>query len=224
MVSIELKNNNAYQWNNIGDVHSIGYIFYNNKLYKDIELAKLIANLNENEIESFVEKLDGCFALVINFQNKVLIISDLLRTFPVFYNISKDNILIKDNIMKYENREFDNDNVRELSYCNYVTGNTTIFKNIYQLEGHQIVEIDKNNYTVKKKKYFEYEYNFEIKDDNIDLTIINKKTESKVFLNIPIPNTLSNKKYIIEIISLLLIILGVFIYVIKKKNNNSHFN
>ncbi len=65
---------------------------------------------------------------------------------------------------------------------------------------------------------------FEIKDDNIDLTIINKKTESKVFLNIPIPNTLSNKKYIIEIISLLLIILGVFIYVIKKKNNNSHFN
>lgn len=65
---------------------------------------------------------------------------------------------------------------------------------------------------------------FEIKDDNIALTIINKKTESKVFLNIPIPNTLSNKKYIIEIISLLLIILGVFIYVIKKKNNNSHFN
>ena len=65
---------------------------------------------------------------------------------------------------------------------------------------------------------------FEIKDDNIALTIINKKTESKVFLNIPIPNTLSNKKYIIEIISLLLIILGVLIYVIKKKNNNSHFN
>lgn len=174
MVSIELKYNNAYKWNNIGEVYSIGYLFYNNKLYKDVELTELISNLNESEMESFAEKVDGCFALVINFQNKILIISDLLRTFPVFYNISNDNIVIKDNIMEYKNRELDDNNVRELSYCNYVTGNFTLFKNIYQLEGHQIVEIDKNSYTVKKQKYFKYEYNFELKDDNIVIQELNK--------------------------------------------------
>lgn len=89
MVSIELNYNNAYNWNHIGEVYSIGYAFYNNKLYKDSELTKMISNLNENEIESFLPRIDGCFSLIINSKNKVLIISDLLRTFPVFLYCQK---------------------------------------------------------------------------------------------------------------------------------------
>lgn len=76
--------------------------------------------------------------------------------------------------MEYKNKELDESNIKELSYCNYVTGNTTIFKNIYQLEGHQVVEIDKNNYSIMKKKYFEYEYNFDLKDDVVVIQELDK--------------------------------------------------
>lgn len=165
MVNIELNYNNAFKWNGIENVYSIGYLFLDNVLYKDIELTKMISRLQEDDIEKFIKRVDGCFSLVVNFKKKIMIVSDIMRTFPVFYSISNNMINIKDNIMAYENKAIDNDNIKELSYCNYVTGYETVFKNIYELEGHQIVEIDKKNYDIKRKKYFEYEYNFETKDD-----------------------------------------------------------
>lgn len=179
MVNIDLNYNNAYKWNNIKNVYSIGYIFYNDRIYEDLEFTKLILKLKESDILEFIKKIEGCFSIIINSNNKVILISDLLRTFPVFYQIFNNNINIKDNIMIYQNKKLDKDNIKELSYCNYVTGCDTVFKDIYQLEGHQIVEINKNDYNIFKKKYFEYKYNFESKNDE---TLI--KELDKVYDNV----------------------------------------
>lgn len=165
MINIDLNYNNAYKWIKQDKIYTIGYIFYQDKLYKDEDLNNLLQSIKLNKINNFLEEIDGCFSFVINNENEVIIISDLLRNFPVFYSINNDVIDIRDNIMQYNNKTLDNDSIIELSYTNYVTSYNTLFKNIYQLEAHQIVKINKNNYNITRNKYFEYKYNFTSKDD-----------------------------------------------------------
>ena len=146
MVSIDLNYNNAYKWTKKDKIYSIGYIFYNNKFYQGNQINELLEGININEISDFIKKIDGCFSIVINNESEIIIISDLLRNFPVFYSIQDNKIMIKDNIMEYDKKILDNDSITELSYTNYVTGYNTLFKNIFQLEAHQVVRI--NNKTI----------------------------------------------------------------------------
>lgn len=165
MININLKYNNAYKWIKQQNVYTIGYAFYEDKLYRDKELNNLILNVQIEKLDTFLNSIDGSFSFVIDRKDELIIISDLLRNFPVFYTISNNIIDITDDIMKYRNKILDEDSIMELSYTNYVTSYNTLFKNIYQLEAHQIVRINKNNYKIRRSKYFEYKYNFELKDD-----------------------------------------------------------
>ena len=58
--------------------------------------------------------------------------------------------MIKDNIMEYDKKILDNDSITELSYTNYVTGYNTLFKNIFQLEAHQVVRINKKTIILRE--------------------------------------------------------------------------
>lgn len=169
MLNINLYYNNAYKWYKKNNVYSIGYVFYKDRLYKEAELNNLLIENKDNDLEKFLNEIDGSFSFVVNGKDEIIIISDLLRTFPVFYSIENDDININDNIMEYNNKIIDYNSITELSYTNYVTGSNTIFQNICQLEAHQIVRIDKNNYSIDRKKYFEYKYDFN--DNNNDILI-----------------------------------------------------
>lgn len=167
MVSIDLNYNNAYKWTKKDKIYSIGYIFYDNKFYQEEQINELLESININKISDFIKEIDGCFSIVINNDNEIIIISDLLRNFPVFYSIQDDKIMIKDNIMKFDKKILDSNSITELSYTNYVTSYNTLFKNIFQLEAHQIVKINKKDYNISRNKYFEYKYNFIFKDDDV---------------------------------------------------------
>jgi len=56
-----------------------------------------------------------------------------------------------------------------LILCGCVISYDTVFENIYQLQAHEIVYIDKNTKEIERKKYWEYKYN--IQDKNNDILI-----------------------------------------------------
>ena len=161
MIIIELNYNNAYKWMSKNDIYVIGYIFYKNKVYKNEELLEFVSAIDEDKLENTIKEVDGCFSIVYKKKQKIILISDLLRTFPVFYSINNSDIIIKDNIMAFEKKELDYGAEIELTSSCYVTKDRTIFLNIKQLEGHQIVFINTKTFDVEKKRYFEFKYNFD---------------------------------------------------------------
>ena len=91
MLKLDLKYNNAYNWVNDKKIYFIGYIFYNEKFYWENQALELIRK-NEKNIKKFILEVDGCFSILIKCKDKVIIISDMLRTFPIFYKISDKDI------------------------------------------------------------------------------------------------------------------------------------
>lgn len=149
---IKLYKNNAYQWFKFNNVYTIGYAFYDNSLYKDDELTKFIYKLKDN-LEQVIKKLNGYFAIVIEEKKQIILVSDIIRSFPIFYN-DKGDITDDIELLKGELNEL---SLKELLQARWVSGDETIYKNVKQIENASIVYIYKNA-TIQKKKYFRYKH------------------------------------------------------------------
>lgn len=176
---IKLYKNNAYQWFKFKNVYTIGYAFYNNHLYKDNELTNLVLQLKDN-IEQVVKNLGGYFAIVIQEEKQITLVSDIIRSFPVFYNergdVTDDIELLKGDI--------DELSIKELLQARWVSGEETIYKNVKQLENASIVYIYKNG-KIQKKKYFKCKhiYNTSYSFEELD-TVFQKMTDRLImYLN-----------------------------------------
>ena len=149
---IKLYKNNAYKWFKFNNIYTIGYAFHNNYLYKDKEFATFIYKSKEN-IEEIVKEIIGYFAIVIQEEDYIILISDIIRSFPIFYN-AKSDVTDDINLLKGELNEL---SINELLQARWVSGDETIYKDVKQIENASIVYIY-NNKTIKKKKYFKYKY------------------------------------------------------------------
>ena len=148
---IRLYKNNAFKWNENNNVYTIGYAFYKDKLYRDEELTKLIIELRDsifNEINEFT----GYFAIVIQEGKKIILISDIIRSFPLFYNSNGD---VTDDIELLKN-DINELSLKELLHARWVSVDETIYKDVYQIENAQIVVLQDNKIT--KNRYYTYSY------------------------------------------------------------------
>lgn len=144
---IKLYYNNAYKWYNEKNIYVIGFAFFENKLYLDEQFLHLVIENNLNEI---IDKLNGCFSIVIKENNSVIICSDRLRCFPVFYtkngDVSDDINLLKTTINELS--------MKEMKKCCWTSGSKTIYENVFQIEAGQVVTIKKQK--IMKKRYYEH--------------------------------------------------------------------
>ena len=152
--NIKLYYNNAFKWYQKDGYYCIGAIFYDDKWYEGYSLVELIKTQNVSNLQDFLGKITGFFAFVINDFNRIVICSDLLRTFPVFYSLNNNCVQISDNIIDF-NSSFDDESVQELITLSYVTNDKTIYHDVQQLENATIITIN-SNYQVKKEKYYEF--------------------------------------------------------------------
>ena len=176
MKKINLYYNNAYEWYNEDNYYVIGSIFYKNKLYEKQSLIDLLKKINISELKKFLIELTGFFSFVIDFPDKIILCSDLLRTFPIFYEVKNDYCFISDNIFDYKGI-VNEQSKKELLSLLYVTLDETIYKNVKQLENAQILTIYKDG-KIKKEKYYEFQNNYEYIDD---LYNVFDKTMIKIF-------------------------------------------
>lgn len=126
---------------------------------------------DDNDVLPFAEKLsyEGCFAAIIESDEKVTIVADCFRSIPLFYHVSHDSIYIADSadlIAESVEVEIIDDNLRELYYCRCVTeDNETIYKNIFVICAGEIVTISKKDGSVERKTYYQPIYNFSSEND-----------------------------------------------------------
>lgn len=125
---------------------------------KLLELFKDIYTLDK--LNERVSQLRGKFAVIVSLRDKCYLISDNIRSIPLYYVIDqlRDRIVVTSDTkcLSHLGEKIDNHSLSEFKSSGFVTGNRTLFNNIRQIEAAQVVEIDANNLSIKCTSYWSY--------------------------------------------------------------------
>ncbi len=179
MINIQLNYNNGYKWHSLNGIYVKGYIFdEKNNLFSEKNLIDYFYNVNNKD--EFIEKLinaNGIFSVIIIKENITYIAVDRTRTFPLLYSSIIKKFILSDNIeylQQYHDGELDKINIEEFLQTGFVTGNETLYKDIYQVQaGEYIIFKDSS---LERNFYFDYSTTFVTGDDY--------KTLKNTFINI----------------------------------------
>ncbi|MFN8255230.1 MAG: asparagine synthase C-terminal domain-containing protein [Bacteroidales bacterium] len=140
---IHLCHNNGFKWLNRLNIWFKGFIFNGNKLMdEDSVFAELVQINDLKDFKNWLLKSNGCFSIVLKSEKGVFAAVDSIRSLPLFYKLAEGEIFITDNPINEDKFWFDEISVEasiELETAAYVTGNKTLFKNIYQLQAGEFL-------------------------------------------------------------------------------------
>lgn len=138
-----------------------GYAFLNNKLYKEVEFSNLFNNVYD--MESFYQvlnKLNGLYTVVIQLKDKLLIAVDLLRTYPIFYTELESEFNVSDQpyglLEEHKLFDFNKAKIEEFKTLSFTTLNSTVMKNLSQLDSGQCLMYDSVEDKLKTQYYNYY--------------------------------------------------------------------
>lgn len=116
-------------WSIQENVFVRGHIFYKNELFVGKDFCTLILSINKNGLKKFFEEVDGFFSIIINNQENAIIVTDHIRSYPLFVNLSRQ--IISDRILHddFLHDDFNNASLQQYQYGFYTLGDTTILNN-----------------------------------------------------------------------------------------------
>lgn len=139
--------NRGFKWFKDNSTWFIGYINNNGNLLKENEAINYFKDLNTlEEIKHALDFCSGTYSLILKRGNKVFLLSDPTRFFPVFYTQHKNSCYISDNfhelIQFQKSKEFDKLGVYSYLSAEFTMGNTTLVNNISQVCPGELVEME----------------------------------------------------------------------------------
>lgn len=98
--TICLKNNSGKIWHNFlsGNIKGFAYDSENNFLEGEVLYEQVLYQWKQDTLTQFLNQLDGNFALVIEQDNKLLLIVDRLRSYPLFYSVNGNSQVVVSDI------------------------------------------------------------------------------------------------------------------------------
>ena len=180
-------------------------LIFNGEIYNYIELRKelklngvkfksnsdteVLLKLYEINGESFVNKINGMFAICIfdKLKNKILVYRDRLGIKPLFFLKNEKNIVFSSNLNSIKSylksTEKSKLNFSLFLLLNYFPSNETVYENIQKLKPGEFIKIENNKFSINK--YWEVN---EIKKENLKKDEINyniqKLIENSVKINL----------------------------------------
>ena len=151
-----------------------GYI-YSHSLEKIINICRKI---KKNQVSSFLESIDGHFALVVQRDDLTFIAVDKIRSTPLFFANIQNNFFIDSdpkNLIKIN--EFNKKNINfnsrlEIFMSGYTIGNKTIYNELKSLKAGELVFFHNNDY-----EYLHYyKYNGDIVKKSLEEYLEELKT------------------------------------------------
>lgn len=127
----------------------------------------------DNEIEKIVRCLSTThcsFGVVYEGNKSVWIAADSIGSVPLYYSLYKGVYYFTDDanyLAKEIGAEIDSGRLEEFRACSYVSGNNTLYKEVYQVLPGEIIYLDLQNETFQKTKYFEYAYNPQMSPESV---------------------------------------------------------
>ena len=155
MFNIILNNNKGYNWFSSKGCHVKGFAFdaKNNLLRGETFIDSIIEN--KSVIKEYIKNLNGLFSIIIEENDYLFASVDKLRTFPLFYTMQNNQIILTDDShILINNQELNALSIDEFLSCRFVNKQYTFFNNICQIEAGEYVTFLKNY----KEKEFYYSY------------------------------------------------------------------
>jgi len=139
-----------------------GKIFQKGKLLNNDEVISLLRNIHsQEELSDIIADFTGFFYLCIELENSIVLATDIVRTYPVFYKISDSTIYLSENAFDLrENETISLHDADGFLMYGYVVGNKTIFQDIFQVETANIVSISKKDGKVSCFQYYHLSSSF----------------------------------------------------------------
>ena len=114
------------------------------KLIKEISILQ-----GENEIINYLKNLRGVYAFAYKDDKKTILVTDRIRSTPIYYSISNNQILISNDYNKINPKidfvnETRNDALLEIKMGGFTIGDKTLIKDIFStLAGQCVLIINK---------------------------------------------------------------------------------
>ncbi|MFJ8064217.1 7-cyano-7-deazaguanine synthase [Psychrobacillus sp. NPDC096426] len=156
-----LRHKDFYPINGVGyEGFFRGYFYYENQYVTHENFEDVFKGITPTEVAAW----NGEFALILQTEDGVTLVTDKKRTIPLFYSKSETNDwIVQDYIAPKASMSIREEAEEELLLAGFVTGDKTLFKDWYQLEVATIVHLKEN---ASKQAY--YSYVTEKDQDSID--------------------------------------------------------
>lgn len=156
----ELLNNGGKFWQKIGDNYIKGYAFINNDLLDEQAIySELIKSIQVNLIQEKLLQLNGNFSCVIKYNDKIYLIADKLKSYPLLYAKINGDWVITDQARSMMDAlsEYKPDEIAIVTYLSlgYLHGNQTFLENCKIVVAGTWVELEEKDiaYTYHKHIY-----------------------------------------------------------------------
>lgn len=174
---IKLKHNFGFTWNSSGKNHAKGYGWdEDGNYYKDADLLKYIDKIESNEqVIQKINKLNGCFSFVLCVNDCVVLVTDLTRTFPLFYSYLDGDVWISDCsiYLAAETKSLINSiHLEEFLVAGYVFSDGTIFNEVHATKANTVLIIQ--NSRIHSFNTLKFRVQSEDIEDNTLLSTIDK--------------------------------------------------
>lgn len=144
---------------------------------------KTIQSLNALFIKNRLDDLEGLtcklkdlvgnFAAIFDSKLYTIAIVDKIRSYPIYYSKKGKKFRISNSARKLKEScghiDIEALSLLELQMAVYVTGENTIYKNLYQLQAGEILIWNKSDFILNKKRYFLFYSKNVIKDNRKEL-------------------------------------------------------
>ncbi|EKT4485826.1 hypothetical protein JGK44_000201 [Shewanella algae] len=159
-------------WYNEKQLHVKGYGFnLNNDFLEGKALVDYFSQSSDvNALKVLARELNGAFSVVIEDSEFVILISDKLRSIPLFYSNDEEKIFISDYLGEAaaKNREVESSSINSFIYAGCTIGSKTLLKNVSQILSSEIVMISKKSKLIKKDRYFDHKHSYKNNYDKFD--------------------------------------------------------
>lgn len=142
-----------------------GYI-YSHTVEEIIDICK---DIKADDVEDFINSMDGHFALVVQRDDLTFMAIDKIRSTPLFFaKIQNDFFIDSDpkNLISLNgfDKTVDEDAKLEISMAGFTIGNKTLYKKLHSLKAGELIIFKDNNF-----KYIQYyKYFGEIEEKSYD--------------------------------------------------------
>ncbi|MCK5760113.1 MAG: hypothetical protein KAH33_02385 [Candidatus Delongbacteria bacterium] len=148
-LAIELKYNKGFSWCHEDGFYFKGYLFDNDEYLEDSSAIKYLKKLLDitSDLKSAIKELDGIFSFVYDQENETIVCVDRVRTFPIYYKRTSENIMISDNakVCSEGKNSIDKNSSMEFLHTGYVTGKNTLLREVYQVQAGEYIVFKKGN-------------------------------------------------------------------------------
>lgn len=117
-----------------------GSVFLQDRLLNLPELSQCLTSaITEQTLPELLKQLNGFFSIVLHYRQNYWLISDRLRSRPLFYRYQDRAWQISDNayVLLKDSDSVDPLSAEEFLHCGYVTGAATLIQHIAQVEAAQ---------------------------------------------------------------------------------------